>query len=513
MCGETATGIANELNGMGKKTARGGIWRADAILFILRNEKYVGDLEMQKTITKNFLTHESSPNKGEAPRYYITDHHVGIIDRLTWDKAQAMFLEAGKRSHDRDMEPKKRRGNTASPFSNLTCGEEGCGEKMVRHGYNTEIYSYSDSRSAEAEGLDPQMYKERYYYYFPVWKCGRNEKQGKDHPKGKCASGNTYEAALEQSFMEMLYSLKRDYDRNGDASRIVTLFKEACGRIDRLNGKNSYSMQRLGMLESQIKELEENLRKTVGKQMEALRYAAIERDELLKKRFEDGDIELDDVEVDLQNGISPTSLGTHWLSDDGEEGSEAAIYAQLADDIRKRMEELKRERAALEAEQGATTVMRKNFDLFMACLKELPEENDAGMPINVNGLDVDGSIFRDRDGKAKPGKRSSAKSGHLRITGEKIAEAPDYLHFEKGIYLAFFKAGSVKGDMVEYTTNFGVTLVSFGNSRRLGSFLGYRRANPDGTVDLLDENWKVSGHGVCYSRREKMEMAEELEET
>ena len=59
----------------------------------------------------------------------------------------------------------------------------------------------------------------------------------------------------------------------------------------------------------------------------------------------------------------------------------------------------------------------------------------------------------------------------------------------------------VKGDTVEYQTNFGVTLVTTGNSRNLSSFLGFRRANPDGTVTFLDEKWKVSGRSVCYTRK------------
>ena len=92
----------------------------------------------------------------------------------------------------------------------------------------------------------------------------------------------------------------------------------------------------------------------------------------------------------------------------------------------------------------------------------------------------------------------------MKITADKIAEAPDFLPFEKGIYVAFIKDGVVKGDEVDYTTNFGVTLASLGNSRTLGSFLGYRKAEKDGTVDLLDENWKVSGRGVCYTRKEKI---------
>ena len=77
--------------------------------------------------------------------------------------------------------------------------------------------------------------------------------------------------------------------------------------------------------------------------------------------------------------------------------------------------------------------------------------------------------------------------------------------FEKGIYTAFIKSGVVKGDTVEYQTNFGVTLTTTGNSRNLSSFLGFRRANPDGTVIFLDEKWKVSGRSVCYTRKKLKE--------
>ena len=37
--------------------------------------------------------------------------------------------------------------------------------------------------------------------------------------------------------------------------------------------------------------------------------------------------------------------------------------------------------------------MKKNFDLFIACLKELPDTNASGMLLRVNGLDVQGSLL------------------------------------------------------------------------------------------------------------------------
>ena len=510
VCGASSNAIAKELNAMGKTTVKGSIWRADSVLYILRNEKYVGDCENQKYVTKNFLTHEATRNNGEVAKYYVNDHHVAIIDRLTWNKAQAMLLERGAKANDRasgndraksnSEEQQKRRGSRASVFTNLMCGEEyhgrTCGEKLFRIGYNNALPGYTDNRSLAAEGINPEGYSERYYYYYPVWRCTKNA-QGASHG---CTSGSTYECALEQSFMENLYWLKRDLEANGDDSWLMRQFAAACERMERASGRNSYSSQRLQTVEMQIRELEEKLNKTVANQVEAMRVEALEKTAEAKHTLENGST--DDVPVDIMSGISTVGLGTQWFcGDEINSDSEAAVYEELANDIRDRIADLKSERDALELEQGATTIARKNFDFFVRCLKALPETNFAGMKMNVNGLDVQGSLFRDMDGKAIAGKRSSARSGHIKITEEKLAAAPDYLNFEKGIYTAFIKSGVVKGDTVEYQTNFGVMLTTTGNSRNLSSFLGFRRANPDGTVMFLDEKWKVSGRSVCYTRK------------
>ena len=112
VCGQTANRIAKELNELGRKTVNKKNWSASSVLTVLRNEKYVGDIEMQKTITKDFLTHRSTINKGEAPRYYVENHHVGIIDRSTWDKAQTMLYEKPSKVGDLVPAQKKKRGYT-----------------------------------------------------------------------------------------------------------------------------------------------------------------------------------------------------------------------------------------------------------------------------------------------------------------------------------------------------------------------------------------------------------------
>jgi len=86
--------IATRLNSFGMRTVLGNTWTSSAVRNILRNEKYCGDVLMQKTITIDYLTHASKVNEGEAEQYYIADHHVPIVSREIWDKAQELLDKA-----------------------------------------------------------------------------------------------------------------------------------------------------------------------------------------------------------------------------------------------------------------------------------------------------------------------------------------------------------------------------------------------------------------------------------
>jgi len=67
---------------MGVKAPRGGdIWCIETIRKILNNEKYRGDVLLQKTYVSNYFTGKQSPNNGELPKYLIENHHEGIINK------------------------------------------------------------------------------------------------------------------------------------------------------------------------------------------------------------------------------------------------------------------------------------------------------------------------------------------------------------------------------------------------------------------------------------------------
>ena len=52
-----------------------------SVVRILQNEKYKGDLLMQKYYIRDFLTKELEKNDGKLTQYYVENDHEAIIER------------------------------------------------------------------------------------------------------------------------------------------------------------------------------------------------------------------------------------------------------------------------------------------------------------------------------------------------------------------------------------------------------------------------------------------------
>ena len=89
--GDHPNTIAERLNKKGSTTVLGNDWNGYSVRNILRNEKYCGDVLMQKTFTVDYLTHKTKKNEGERDQFYIADHHDAIVSREVWDKAQKIL--------------------------------------------------------------------------------------------------------------------------------------------------------------------------------------------------------------------------------------------------------------------------------------------------------------------------------------------------------------------------------------------------------------------------------------
>ena len=86
-------GIARELNRRGVPAKRGGIWHESVVETILRNEKYQGDLLLQKQYRVDHLSKIDRPNLGELPQYLVRDDHEAIVSREVFEEVQQSVRE------------------------------------------------------------------------------------------------------------------------------------------------------------------------------------------------------------------------------------------------------------------------------------------------------------------------------------------------------------------------------------------------------------------------------------
>lgn len=87
--GKSINEIKHILESEGHVTSLGNhTWSTTTIRSILRNEKYRGDVLMQKTFTADFLTKKVKRNNGEITQYYVEGHHEPIIPPHVWDQVQ-----------------------------------------------------------------------------------------------------------------------------------------------------------------------------------------------------------------------------------------------------------------------------------------------------------------------------------------------------------------------------------------------------------------------------------------
>lgn len=95
--------IKKYLESHGIKTVTGKTeWSTSTIDRMLSNEKYVGQVLMQKTYTLDFLTEKQVKNTGQKEMYLVENAHEPIIDQETFDKVQKMKGQI-KRAADMQM--------------------------------------------------------------------------------------------------------------------------------------------------------------------------------------------------------------------------------------------------------------------------------------------------------------------------------------------------------------------------------------------------------------------------
>lgn len=118
--------IARHLNAAGIKTPTGGdVWRPSTITSMLGNEKYCGDLLLQKYYTEDFLTHKTRKNDGKFPQYYVEDDHAPIVPKAIFYQVQGEVMRRGNDPHRLHL------GSSNALAGRLICGR--CGRSLKQY--------------------------------------------------------------------------------------------------------------------------------------------------------------------------------------------------------------------------------------------------------------------------------------------------------------------------------------------------------------------------------------------
>ena len=108
-------------------------WAKNAVNSILTNEKYCGDVLLQKTYIDDCINKKVKKNTGQLPMYLVQNHHEGIISHETFDAAQAELARrsAGKSPSKKNAPTGRSRYSSKYALSDrLYCGE--CGTRYQR---------------------------------------------------------------------------------------------------------------------------------------------------------------------------------------------------------------------------------------------------------------------------------------------------------------------------------------------------------------------------------------------
>jgi len=203
--GSSILQIAKGLEADGIKTVTGlEHWHPGTINNMLSNEKFCGDVCMQKTYTIDFLTKKKVKNEGYAPQYYIEDNHEAIIPKELFHQVQvekARRASLNKAAVTRKTNKAKKEKSKYSSKYVLTdlmvCAE--CG-----HAYRRQTWSKYGKKSA-------------------VWRCEDRLKNG---TSSKCKNSPTLKE--EQLHDAIMNAINDVVENSGD---FIEAFRENVIRV------------------------------------------------------------------------------------------------------------------------------------------------------------------------------------------------------------------------------------------------------------------------------------------
>lgn len=137
--GRSLDQIKGDLEKDGVKTFTGkNEWSKANLSNILTNERYSGDMLLQKTYTENCITKKVKKNRGEMTKYLITNNHPAIIDKETYKLVQMEIARRGnkRKTSEKSVTAQGKYSGKYALTELLICGE--CGSPYRRRTWSVK---------------------------------------------------------------------------------------------------------------------------------------------------------------------------------------------------------------------------------------------------------------------------------------------------------------------------------------------------------------------------------------
>ncbi len=197
--------IAEDLNAEEVPHSSGKQWNKNMISGLLENEKYCGDVILQKTFVVDPISKKSRKNNGELPKYHIKNNHDAIVDREIWNKVrEELARRTSKKKISQNTKTENGKYNGKYALSEmLYCAD--CGSLFTR-----QVWTKQNKTK------DKQ----------PVWRCLTRKETGGLH----CPDSPTIdEVSLHEGLVEAIFC---DTNLQGTMSNILEMQLKQALRVD-----------------------------------------------------------------------------------------------------------------------------------------------------------------------------------------------------------------------------------------------------------------------------------------
>ncbi len=181
-------------------------WRHQAVLLILRNERYIGDMLLQKHYNEDIIPYKQCHNRGELPQYYVKNSHEPIIDRIQFGLVNILLDERATKVNSAPY-------NEYILSRKIRCGV--CGTAYRRKASSGTTY----------------------------WVCRQH-----DRDRTQCTSERITEEAVYGAFIRLYNRLKHNRD---------SILLPMRAQLERLQELKARSHPKIGTLNRQIAQLSE----------------------------------------------------------------------------------------------------------------------------------------------------------------------------------------------------------------------------------------------------------------